>query len=123
MAIFFSDNNGITRSGSNGRRCTCITHGGLVYLSGITTVALEGTMQEQTRDILAQIDTHLAANASDKTRVLMANITLHDMAGFGDFNAVWDEWVTDGQEPCRSVVQGELPLPEYRVQISLVAAQ
>lgn len=124
MAIFFSDNdNSIKRSGGNGRRCTSLVHAGLVYVSGITTVNLEGDMREQTRDVLEQIDKHLLASGSDKTRVLKADITLSDMADYGDFNAVWDEWVTDEQEPCRSVIQGGLALPEYKVKVSLVAAQ
>lgn len=114
----------IMRTGSNGRRSKCVAYGGLVYVSGITTVDLDADIREQTKDVLDQIDKMLAANGSDKLRVLSATITLKDMEhDYGDFNAVWDNWVADGYEPARSVTGGKLALPEYRVKIALVAAQ
>lgn len=115
--------NSILRSGGNGRRSSCVAHGGLVYLSGITTVDLSADAGGQARDVFAQIDKLLAANASHKTRVLSATVYLASMADYGDFNAAWDEWVTDAFEPARSVVQAGLALPEYRVKVSLIAAQ
>lgn len=115
--------NEIIRTGSNGRRSTCVAHGGLVWLSGITSVVLEGTMQEQAQDIFAQIEKLLAVNGTDKNRILSANVCLRSMDEYGDFNAVWDEWVVDGFEPARSVTAAELALPEYRVKVSVVAAQ
>lgn len=114
----------IVRTGGNGRRSKCVAYGGLVYVSGTTTVDIEADIREQAQDVLDQIDKMLAANGSDKRRVLSATITLTDMEhDYGDFNAVWDEWVVDGYEPARSVSQGKLALPEYRVKIALVAAQ
>ncbi len=113
----------IVRTGANGRRSKCTAYGGLVYVSGITTVVLEADMREQARDVFAQIDKLLAINGTDKTRVLFANVTLCSMEEYGDFNAIWDEWVADGFEPARSVTQGKLPLQEYRLKVSLTAAQ
>ncbi|MDL2293654.1 RidA family protein [Ruminococcaceae bacterium OttesenSCG-928-D13] len=115
--------NEIIRTGGNGRRSTCTAHGGLVYVSGITTVLLEADITGQTQDVLNQIDRLLAANGSNKTRVLSADITLADMADYGNFNAAWDQWVSDDNEPARRVAGGQLALSEYRVKISLVAAQ
>ncbi len=116
-------NNNIVRYGGNGRRSTCVAHGGLLYLSGITTVDLEADTAGQAQDIFAQIDKLLAAFGTDKRRVLTATVYLADMADYGDLNAVWDEWVSDGYEPARSVVQAGLALPQYRVKITLTAAQ
>lgn len=113
----------IVRTGANGRMSKCTAHDELVYVSGITTVALEAGMREQARDVFAQIDKLLALNDTDKTRVLFANVTLSSMEDYGDFNAAWDEWVMDGFEPARSVTEGKLPLAEYRLEISLTAAQ
>lgn len=113
----------IVRTGGNGRRSACVAYDGLVYFSGITTVDIEADAKGQVQDILSQIDKLLAANNSDKRRVLSASVVLKTMADYGAFNAVWDEWVADAYEPARSVAQGELALPEYRVKISLVAAQ
>lgn len=114
----------IVRSGGNGRRSKYVAYNGLVYVSGTTTVDIEADIRGQTRDVLEQIDKMLAAAGSDKRRVLSATITLKDMeSDYGDFNAVWDEWVVDGFEPARSVSQGKLALAQYKVKIALVAAQ
>lgn len=114
--------NEVVRMGGNGRRSLSVQYGDLVYVSGITTVALEADMTGQARDVFAQIDRLLATHGTDKTRVLSANIYLRSMAEYGDFNAVWDEWVLDGFEPARSVVEAGLALPEYRLKVSVVAA-
>ncbi len=37
----------IVRTGANGRSSKCTAYGGLGYVSGITTVVLEGGMREQ----------------------------------------------------------------------------
>ena len=103
----------IKRHGANGRRALSVEHGGVLYTSGIT---------EQTQDVLRVIDNLLARRGIDKGRVLSATITLADMADYGEFNAVWDAWVVDGYEPARSVTQGALAVPEYRVKISVIAA-
>ena len=116
-------NKGIVRTGGNGRRSACVAYGGLVYVSGITTVDLAADTAGQARDVMAQIEKLLLANGSHKNRLLSVNVTLRDMADYGHFNAVWDEWVVDAYEPARNVTGGELALPEYRIKISGIAAQ
>lgn len=113
----------IIRFGGNGRRSSCISHGELVYISGITSVDLEGDVVAQTQDVLHQIDKLLALHESSKTQVLNVVVTLKSMKDYGAFNSVWDEWVIDDFEPCRSVTGAEMALPEYKVKISLVAAK
>lgn len=114
--------NEIQRTGGNGRRATCVTYNGLVFISGITTVDLEADITAQTEDVLSQINKLLALNGSNKTRVLSATITLTDMADYAGFNAAWDVWVIDGFEPARSVSEGKLAVEGYRVKITVVAA-
>lgn len=113
----------IKRNGGNGRRSLSVVSNGLVYTSGITSTNLEADITGQTQDVLRVIDNILARNGTDKTRVLSATVTLADMADYGAFNAVWDEWVIDGLEPARSVTGGALAVPEYRVKIAVIAAQ
>lgn len=115
-------NQDITRIGGNGRRATCVVYGGLAYVSGITTVALEGNVRQQAQDIFSQIDKLLAGAGTDKTRILRADIYLNSIADYPEFNAAWDRWVTDGHEPVRCVVEAKLPLVEYLVKVAVVAA-
>lgn len=112
----------IKRNGTNGRRALSVAYGDLLYTSGITTTDLAGDITAQTQDVLKQLDDILCRGGTERSRVISATITLADMADYGAFNAVWDQWVADGFEPVRSVTEGHLAVPEYKVKISLIAA-
>jgi enamine deaminase RidA (YjgF/YER057c/UK114 family) len=104
------------------RMSQAVVHNGTVYLAG--QVADDPTQDTagQTRQVLAAIDKLLAAAGSDKTRILMAQIFLADMADFGAMNSVWDAWVAAGQTPARATVQAALAAPPWRVEIVVTAA-
>ena len=112
----------IKRNGGNGRRSLSVEYNGLLYTSGITSTDLEADITGQARDVLRVLDNILQRHGIDKNRVLTAAVTLADMADYGAFNAVWDEWVIDGFEPARSVTEGRLAVPEYKVKIAVTAA-
>lgn len=112
----------IRRTGGNGRRSSCVAYDGLLYISGITTVDLAADMAGQAADVFGQLDRLMAHSGTNKHNILSASIFLRSMEEYGAFNAVWDEWVDDGYEPSRSVVEAGLPLEEYRVKVSLVVA-
>lgn len=97
-------------------------HAGVVYLAG--QVADDPTLDVagQTRQVLASIDRLLAEAASDKTRILQAQVFLADISDFATMNAVWDAWVPQGHTPPRATVEARLASPEYRVEILIVAA-
>lgn len=97
-------------------------HNGTVYLAG--QVAGDGSQDigGQTRQVLGAIDALLARAGSDKSRIVMAQIFLADIADFPGMNAVWDQWVAPGQTPPRATVQARLARPEWRVEIVVTAA-
>lgn len=97
-------------------------HNGTVYLAG--QIAEDGTqdMAGQTRQVLAAIDALLARAGSDKSKILMAQIFLKDLADFPTFNSVWDAWVTPGHTPPRATVQAHLAKPEWKLEIVVTAA-
>jgi enamine deaminase RidA (YjgF/YER057c/UK114 family) len=97
--------------------------GNLVHLAG--QVAPDGSqdIRGQTRQVLAAIDALLARAGSDKTRILMAQIYLADIADFAAMNEVWDTWVVQGHTPPRATVQAKLAKPEWKVEIVVTAAR
>jgi len=97
-------------------------HNGTVHLAG--QVAADGTqdMTGQTRQVLAAIDALLARAGSDKSKILMAQIFIADMAEFSAMNAVWDAWVVPGQTPPRATVQARLGKQQWKVEIVVTAA-
>jgi enamine deaminase RidA (YjgF/YER057c/UK114 family) len=111
----------IVRIDRGPRLTHAVTYGGIVYLAG--QVCEGGTVAEQTRSILAQIEDLLARSGSDKTRLLTATIWLSDIADFEEMNSVWDPWVADIEAPTRATGQVKLPNPLHKVEIIITAAK
>ena len=53
---------------------------------------------------------------------LQAQVWLTDMAHFQAFNTVWDNWVAPGQPPARACVEAPLALPDFKVEVMVIAA-
>jgi len=106
------------------RMSQAVKHKGVVYLAGqVASGALRAGVADQTRDILARIDSLLSEAGTDKTRLLTATIWLVDMAGFPEMNGVWDAWVAPGATPARATVSSpKLASPDYKIEIAVTAA-
>ncbi|MEP1093187.1 MAG: RidA family protein [Rhizobiaceae bacterium] len=115
----------INRFHTGERMSQAVVHGDSVYLAGqVAQSAPGGTVTEQTKAILAQIDALLAEVGSDKSKALSATIWLCSMDDFAEMNAVWDAWVSAGNTPCRACVESpRLATPDFTVEIGLIAAR
>lgn len=112
----------ITRIGTGPRMSQAVIHNDTIYLAG--QVGAPGQpVTEQTKAILASIESLLDQAGSDKAHILSAIIWLADMADFAEMNAVWDEWVADIAPPARATGGAPLAAPEYRVEIIITAAK
>jgi len=102
-----------------------VVHGSTVYLAGqVAQAAPGGTVTEQTKAILTQIDMLLAEAGTDKSKALSATIWLCSMDDFAEMNAVWDAWVSQGNAPCRACVESpRLASPNFTVEIGIIAAR
>ena len=96
-------------------------HGNTVYLAGQVGTPC-GSVSQQTRDALAEVDRILALAGTDKTRILSAQIWLADIGTFADMNAVWDAWVPQGHTPARATGESRLATPDYLVEVIVIAA-
>ena len=106
-----------------GRRMSeAVIHNDRIYTSGLTANPPTGSAEEQTRNILQQIDRLLEEAGTDKSRLLIANIWLSDMRYFDDMNAAWEAWLPEGYAPVRATVEAKLAGPEYLVEIMVQAA-
>ena len=115
----------VSRLHTGDRMSQVVIHGDTVYLAGqVAQEAPGGTVTEQTKAILAQIDGLLAEAGTDKSKALTATIWLCSMDDFAEMNAVWDAWVSAGNTPCRACVESpRLASPDYTVEIGLIAAR
>jgi enamine deaminase RidA (YjgF/YER057c/UK114 family) len=102
------------------RLSQAVVHGNTVYLAGV--VADGADMKEQTKNVLAKIDSLLAACGSNKSKLLSTVIYVTDMRNFADMNAVWDAWVDPKNTPARATVEASLANTKYLVEIMCIAA-
>jgi enamine deaminase RidA (YjgF/YER057c/UK114 family) len=97
-------------------------HNGVCYLAG--QVAADGSqdISGQTNQVLAAIDALLARAGTDKSKLLMVQIFIKDLADFPAMNAVWEAWLPPGSAPPRATVKADLAKPEWRVEMVVTAA-
>jgi len=86
--------------------------GGFLFLSGVLPAhpdgqPLRGTIEEETRAVLRQIDEVLTGLGARRQDVVRATIWLADLADFAGFNAAYAEYFGDTL-PARSTVQATL---------------
>jgi len=97
-------------------------HNGVAYLAGQVAADDSQDISGQTTQVLAQIDALLARAGTDKSRILMCQIFIADLADFPGMNAVWERWVASGQAPPRATVEAALARPGWRVEMVVTAA-
>lgn len=97
-------------------------HNGVCYLAG--QVAADGSqdISGQSQQVLASIDALLGRAGTDKSKLLMVQIFIKDLADFPALNAVWEAWLPAGNAPPRATVQANLAKPEWRVELVVTAA-
>lgn len=101
-----------------------IRAGDFVFLTGQVPfkdgeVMTSGTIEDQTRAILEDIQATLALADCSLSDVVKAMIWLRDRTDFPGFNTVYGEYFPD-EPPARSAVVNEL-LVDVRVEVEVVA--
>jgi enamine deaminase RidA (YjgF/YER057c/UK114 family) len=97
-------------------------HNGVCYLAGQVPADATQDMAGQTTQVLAAIDALLARAGSDKSKLLMCQIFITDLADFPAMNAVWEAWLPAGHAPPRATVVARLAKPEWRLEMVVTAA-
>jgi enamine deaminase RidA (YjgF/YER057c/UK114 family) len=112
----------ILRLHSGPRYSEASIHAGTVYLAGQVPIDTSQDIEGQTREVLGMVERLLREAGSDKTRILMAQLYLSDMADYAGMNRAWDQWVVAGSAPPRATVQAQLADPAWRIEIVVTAA-
>jgi enamine deaminase RidA (YjgF/YER057c/UK114 family) len=97
-------------------------YNGTVYLAGQVPSDQTSDIETQTKQVLDQIDALLARAGTDKSKILMTQIFIVDLADFPGMNKVWDAWVVPGHTPPRATVQANLARPGWRLEVVVTAA-
>lgn len=112
----------IQRFDTGPRMSEMTVHNGVAYLAGQVAEDPGADIVGQTTQVLQAIDDLLKRAATDKTRILRAEIFLSDMADFAGMNEAWGAWVPQGATPARATVQATLANPGWKVEIVITAA-
>ena len=81
---------------------------------------LDGTIEEQTKRVLENLDAVLAAAGTDWNRVVKTTVFMVDLADFGKMNAVYEQHLGDAR-PARSTVQVAALPRGAKIEIELIA--
>ena len=83
----------IKRYKSGSRMSQAVTYNGFVFIAGQVADNRQGTLESQTREVLAKIEALLAEAGSDKSRLLAVDVFLPAIGDFDAMNRVYDAWV------------------------------
>ncbi len=98
--------------------------GGFLYCSGMIAIDpvkdqfIDGSIEEQTKQIMENIKALLAAGGCTFDDVVKTTCFLDDMKNFSVFNEIYAQYFTS--KPARSCVEAKLP-KGARVEVEVVA--
>jgi len=116
-------NQEIHRHHTGPRMSKIVEHGGLIYLCGQTAAGANITSIEgQTNEALARVDSLLAEVGSHRGRILSVTVHLKSMADFSKMNECWENWLIGDAAPARTTVQAALATDSLLVEFSVIAA-
>ena len=110
----------IQRIGVTRRWSDAVLYGGLAYFVEVADDPSQ-SIRGQVSQVLDQIDARLKVVGSDRTRLLLVQIFLSNLADGPPLNELWDDWVPAGHAPARACVQAGLA-PGYLVEMVITAA-
>lgn len=103
-----------------------IKHGDTVYVAGQVPVDVDGTIigediQEQTEQVMDNIETILEAAGTSMANVVKATVFLTDITDFEAFNEVYANRMPEPR-PARSAIEVADLAIDVRVEVEVIAA-
>ena len=102
-----------------------VVHKGILTTMGVidaSAIKEDLTLEQQTQNVLGQIDGLLKEGGTDRSKLLTANIWLKDIKNdFAPFNVEWQKWIDAENKPIRACVEANLAFPQLLVEIQVTA--
>lgn len=109
------------RIGGNNRYSDIVINDRIIYLSGVVP-SCDGTLYEQTKEVLDIIDKSLTCAGSSKNDILTMTIYLTDITKYEEMNRAFDEWIPAKSGPARATIGASLPNPLWKIEVVVSAA-
>lgn len=103
------------------RMSDAVTYNQTIYYTSVPTVE-DNCAYAQMKSILEDIDSVLAQNGSEKSKILDVTIFLVNDEDFDEMNRAWDEWVDPNNSPVRCTVKAGLMRPSWKMEVKVIAA-
>jgi enamine deaminase RidA (YjgF/YER057c/UK114 family) len=113
----------IKRHNANKILSDAVEYNGVVYLAGMVADDTSQDIKGQTKQVLKNIDTALAAAGTNKSKLLSANVWVSDIRLREQMNEVWSAWLDQGNAPARATVEAKMADPLVLVEIMCTAAK
>lgn len=110
-----------------GHYSQAIVHNGCVYVAGQLPIVpgqkehTVGSIEEQTKQVFANVGHILRAAGSDLSRMLQVTVYISDMELWGRFNAAYIE-LMGAHKPARAVVPVNALHYGYQLEVQVIAA-
>ncbi len=112
----------ITRYQTGKKLSRIVEHNSVVYLCGQVAMDYNGDIVQQTQEVLARIDVHLAEAGTDKSKMLAATVYVKDTDDIPAINDIWCKWLEDCTPPSRTCVRADMANKDILVEITVTAA-
>jgi 2-iminobutanoate/2-iminopropanoate deaminase len=100
---------------------TVVSYGNLLFVSGIGC-RIAGTIEEETKWVLDEIEKNLVAAGSSLDKILKVNVFLEDIKEFDRMNAVYKTRRWGSVFPARNTVQpAALPAGDHGLAVDCIA--
>lgn len=109
------------RIGDKTRYSDIVINDHIIYLSGIVP-SCDGTLYEQTKDVLETLTKSLTCAGSSKNDILTMTIYLTDITQYEEMNRAFDEWIPAKSGPARATIGASLPNPMWKIEVVVSAA-
>ena len=102
------------------RKGSVVTTAGFVALDAGGNLVGEGDIAAQTRQVLDNMKTALAAAGASMRDVLKTTVFITDFANYAGMNSVYNQYFS-GAPPARATVRADLVLPSLLIEIDAIA--
>jgi enamine deaminase RidA (YjgF/YER057c/UK114 family) len=104
------------------RMSRIVVNNDVVYISGQTDATGEN-IKDQTKNVLAKVDSLLMEAGTDKSKLLTSSIWLKDIErDFKGMNSIWNEWLDPDNKPVRATVEANMARPVLLIEVQVTAA-
>lgn len=104
------------------RMSQAVVFNGAVHIAGQVADSRKTGIEDQTREVLAKIDSLLAEAGTSRSNLVAVNVFLPHITDFDAMNRVYDAWIDPKRPPARACVEARLADPDLRIEITALAS-